>query len=79
MHILVLKLKHMVELNHKPIFMVINLWENGILLIFSKLVQVLLLLIHIQEDHIEYQINRHGEIIQVIMYSVEINLLELEE
>ncbi len=73
MLISVSKLKHMAESNHKPIFMVINLWENGTLLIYSKLRQVLRLMFHIQEDYIEYQVNHHGEIVQVIMYSVEIN------
>lgn len=79
MHILVSKLKHMAEQSHRPIFMGINLWENGTLLIFSKSLQVPLLILYIREEHLKYPIDHHGEIIQVIMYSVEINLLEQEE
>lgn len=79
MHTLLSKLKHMVEQSHKPISMGINLWENGTLLIFSKSLQVPLLILHIPEEHLKYPIDHHGEIIQMIMYSVEINLLEQEE
>jgi hypothetical protein len=57
----------MVVLKVKQIFMVINLWVNGNLMIYSKLLQVQQILVHIQEVVIVHLVNHHGEIIRLIM------------
>jgi hypothetical protein len=67
-----LKLKLTEVLKVKQICMVINLWENGILWISSKRLQVLLLQILTQEVTIVDQHNLHGEIILCSMCSVKI-------